>query len=538
MLRLRLILWYTFLVGLTILTVGVVQNILIERSLVDALDSSLVDDASTTMKLLNQLPKGTDPEEVLQHGRMHTDGSLREMIDHVLKETPDTVSGSALTDRVMSHLVDEILTELSYGDSDSTAVDPLDAVVQRSISGKRNNLIEIHVKERMSNGNVRMPVLFRTENLGADTLSRLSSMPPLMVDTTLVLGRARHNGETIRIARSEDSRFVVYVAFPTTDIRESLGKLRGSFFYLIPLAMLVSMGVGLLLARKALRPIEQIADTAKEISAKNLSQRIKLPGSTDRELATLTETLNSMFARLENSFKQVNQFTSDASHELKTPLAIMKGEIEQAARHLEQAQQLRKEEAFVVLESLMEEVDRMQRIVEGLLLLSKADDRKLPLQKEPVRIYDFLSSLCEDAEILAEERGLQLHGSFAASAKDVVLSIDTTRFYQVMLNLVTNALKYTPEGGTIEMFLRRNADNVQFGVKDTGIGISQEDLSKIFQRFYRADVSRTGPEGEEDRSLGLGLAIVKSIVEAHDGTITVESIPDNGSTFTVTLPME
>src|SRR5581483_2094781 len=156
-------------------------------------------------------------------------------------------------------------------------------------------------------------------------------------DTTPIIRAITFHGKNLHVARAISPRFIVFVGFPTTNADESVKSLRSSFFYLIPLALFLSIFGGLWLARKALRPIEQIADTASDISAKNLSQRIQLPNKTDRELTRLTETLNSMFTRLEHSFKQVTQFTSDASHELKTPLAIMKGEIEQAQRHLDHA---------------------------------------------------------------------------------------------------------------------------------------------------------------------------------------------------------
>ena len=285
-----------------------------------------------------------------------------------------------------------------------------------------------------------------------------------------------------------------------------------------------------------MRPIEQIADTAREISAKNLSQRIDLPGKTDRELVTLTETLNSMFERLEASFAQISQFTSDASHELKTPLAIMKGEIEQAERHLERANTLAPEEAREVLASMMEEVDRMQRIVEGLLLLSRTDDRKLPLEREEIVLYDYLQALGEDATIIAEERGLALDCNLDSNAKQIKVFVDPTRLYQVVMNLLDNALKYTPRGGRVALFLRRTSEGVAFGVSDSGIGIAADDLPKIFHRFFRTDEARTGPHQDEARSLGLGLAIVKSVIEAHGGTITVESQLGKGTTFTVAMP--
>jgi signal transduction histidine kinase len=178
----------------------------------------------------------------------------------------------------------------------------------------------------------------------------------------------------------------------------------------------------------------------------------------------------------------------------------------------------------------------MQRIVEGLLLLSRADDRKLPLDKEKINIYSYLESLAEDASILAEDRGLELSTELDPSAKMCTLSVDPTRLYQVVMNLVDNALKYTPPPGKVTVFLRSIPDAVEFGVSDSGAGIGQEDLPRVFQRFFRTDEARTGPSDDSDRSLGLGLAIVKSIVEAHDGSINVTSRKGEGTTFTVTLP--
>ncbi|MEO6939707.1 MAG: ATP-binding protein [Candidatus Kapaibacterium sp.] len=539
MLRVRLVLWYSLLVVLTITAMGLAQIVIINRSLVEGLDNSLMEDARITLHLINSLPENADPEKILQHGSMRSSGSLRDLIDHTLSEVPDSVGGEKLTDRVMAQLIDDMLAELSFQDSTQSDFDPMDAVVQRNLSSKRNNYVEIHLRMHHNpKDSVRSPVLFRTRNLGRDTLARLvrAQRPPLR-DTSMIVGEIVLRGEPVRVARAASPRFVVYVAFPSSDPEDAIGRLQSSFIYLIPLSLLISTLGGLWLARKALRPIEQIADTAREIGAKNLSQRIELPAKRDRELGVLVETLNTMFARLEDSFDQIKRFTSDASHELKTPLAIMKGEIEQAQRHLEQANALSIEEGRTALESLMEEVERMQRIVEGLLLLSRADDKQLPLHKEPIRIYDYLTSLVEDGEILADERGLTLVSKFADDARNVVLNVDPTRLYQVVMNLLDNALKYTPRGGTVTMFARRSGPTLMFGISDTGMGIDAKDLYLIFRRFYRTDAARTGPREMGERSLGLGLAIVKSIVEAHDGTIEVESIKATGTTFTISLPI-
>jgi signal transduction histidine kinase len=538
MLRLRLILWYSLLVFLTISAIGLFQYYKIRESLFDALDASLVEDARTTLTLISTLPANTNPQEAKMHGEVHQAKSLRDLVDNAISEVPDSLKGTALADRVVSEIIDQVLAELSFQDSGGKMADPLDAIVERSVSSRRNNMVEIYGVERGSSDVTREIAFFRTENLGTDTMMR--SVRPhkekISSDTTASYSTVRFKSERVRIARAHNERFDVYVGYPITDIEQNLARVRDSFYIGIPLALAISILGGLWLARKALRPIEQIADTAREIGAKNLSQRIELPGKTDKELVTLTETLNSMFERLEASFEQISQFTSDASHELKTPLAIMKGEIEQAERHLEQANTLAPEEAREVLASMMEEVDRMQRIVEGLLLLSRTDDRKLRLEREEIVLYDYLQALGEDATILAEERGLSLDCNLDANTKHIKVFVDPTRLYQVVMNLLDNSLKYTPQGGHVALFLKHAPGHVAFGVSDTGIGIAAEDLPKIFHRFFRTDEARTGPHQDEARSLGLGLAIVKSVIEAHGGSITVESELGKGTKFTVTMP--
>jgi signal transduction histidine kinase len=538
MLRLRLILWYSLLVVLTIGAIGLFQYFKIQQSLFSALDTSLIEDARITLSLISTLPPATNPREMALHGETHSSYSLRELIDRALTEVPDSLKGTALADRVVSEIIDQVLTELSFQDSSGKTADPLDAIVERSVSSRRNNFVEIYAITKDSAGIHHDAQFFRTPNLGSDTMMRLVRGVRIRTesDTTSAYHTIRIKEEPVRVARARNERFDVYVGYPITDIEESLARVRSSFYIGIPLALAISIFGGLWLARKALRPMEQIADTAREIGAKNLSQRIELPDRTDRELVTLIETLNSMFARLESGFQQITQFTSDASHELKTPLAIMKGEIEQAARHLEAAQTLDPEEARQVLASAMEEVDRMQRIVEGLLLLSRADDQKLPLHLEKISIYNYLESLLEDGEILAEVRGLKLLRKFDERARSKQINADTTRLYQVVMNLLDNALKYTPEGGTVTMFLQSANHEVHFGIADTGKGISNADLPKIFRRFYRTDEAREGPNGDGDRSLGLGLAIVKSIVEAHGGTIDVTSQLGHGTRFTIAVP--
>jgi signal transduction histidine kinase len=470
------------------------------------------------------------------HAKPHTNQgheTLKDLVDDALKGAPDTLSGDELTDRVLASIMDEMLLELSG--KDSNASDPLDLIVDRNLASRRNNLVEIVTNVTDSNG---QPItIFRTKNLGTHSLRKIyATQLAASNDSVIVLGKAVLDSDEIRAVYAGSRQFGVIIAYATSDISESTSDLLKQYAYMIPVALLIASLGGFILSRKALKPIEEIAETAQEISAKNLSRRIEMPARQDKELTLLVATLNSMFERLGHSFEQIEQFSSDASHELKTPLAILRGEIEQTQRRLVTSNTLDRAEAEKLLSSMTEEVERMQRIVESLLLLAKADDRRLPLNLESVNLNAFLSSIAEDAEILAVDRGLTFHSSITAD--QVTINADRTRLYQVMMNLFDNAVKYTPQGGEVTIFLEKENNNALFGVLDTGKGIAPDEIEKIFLRFYRSEEARSH-QGQEyvARSLGLGLALVKSIVEAHGGTIGVESTLGKGSRFVVTMPL-
>ncbi len=531
MLRVRLVLWYSLLVVLTVATVGAIQYVLLYRSLTEELDTSLLEDARATLRLVQsrsakQLARtSVEPHSNFGHN------SLKELVDEALSQAPDTLKGDELTDRVLTYLMNEMLIELSG--KDSSASDPLDLIVERTLTSRRNNMVEIFSLPFVSDST---SVLFRTKNLGQQSLQKTFSgtFIPLR-DSAVKCGSKTMGKDEVRAAFCGSKHFGVMVAYSTNDIDASVSSLLQTYLFLLPVALIIASLGGLLLSKKALRPIEEIAETARDINARNLSNRILMPDRQDKELALLVTTLNTMFERLENSFQRIAQFSSDASHELKTPLAIMRGEIEQMQRKIELTKTLDRAEAEQLLSSMTEEVNRMQRIVEGLLLLAKADDQRLSLELEEFDLSEFLSSIAEDTEILAADKGLEFVSDILAGP--VLVRADKTKFYQVLMNLVDNALKYTPAPGTITMYLYRKHNAVVFGVKDTGKGIAPEDQEKIFQRFFRTEEARSHRGAEYvARSLGLGLAIVKSIVEAHGGTITVESALDKGANFIITLP--
>jgi heavy metal sensor kinase len=290
------------------------------------------------------------------------------------------------------------------------------------------------------------------------------------------------------------------------------------------MVLLISTFGGFILARVSLKPIDDLATSAREITASNLSNRLPEPKTND-EVARLTYTLNEMIARLEGSFNQIKQFTADVSHELRTPLAILTGELEVALRSDKSP-----EEYQTLLISALEEVGRLSKVVRTLLDLSRAETGQVSIDHQTVNLSTMLDDLSEDAMILAEERSISV-GSMIEP--NIVIDGDSVRLHQALLNIVDNAIKYTPEGGDILMRLVKEGDRAILRVSDTGVGIAPEHLPHIFDRFYRADQARS----QDIQGNGLGLSIVKWIIEAHEGTIRAESTQDKGTMITIVLPI-
>ncbi|HSR09827.1 MAG TPA: heavy metal sensor histidine kinase [Thermodesulfobacteriota bacterium] len=293
---------------------------------------------------------------------------------------------------------------------------------------------------------------------------------------------------------------------------------------IFPVALLLAGGGGWLLARRALRPVDQMAEAARRISAEHLATRLEDTGAND-ELSRLAKTLNEMLSRLDASFRQIRQFSADASHELQTPLTILKGEIEVALRSARKPEEYER-----VLRSSLEEIERIARLVDGLLLLARADAGVLRMDIRPTDLKRVAEQVYGQATVLAEKKGVDLR---LGTVEEISVPADPERLRRVLLNLVENAVKYTPCGGRVTISLGRRGDRAAVRVRDTGMGIAPEERERIFDRFYRSADARARGEG----GAGLGLCIARSIVEAHRGTIEVESAPGQGSTFTVLLPL-
>ena len=328
---------------------------------------------------------------------------------------------------------------------------------------------------------------------------------------------------TLPIKRDRRTVGVLEVGLSEEDMSDTLGQLLLILGIAYPITLVVASFGGVFLAGRALSPIDRITRLARRISAEDLGQRLNL-GLPDDEVGRLARTFDEMIARLDDAFRRQRQFTADASHELRTPLTVMKGQIDVSL------QRERKPEAYrQVLETVNGEVDRMIRLAESLLTLARADAAEIPLEFESTSVGDVVSGAVEQVRPLAGQRDVDIQ---IVPGTALNIGADENLLLQLLLNLLDNAVKYTPAGGQVVTGWRAGAE-VELWVRDTGPGIPGEHLPHVFDRFYRVDVARSRAEG----GVGLGLAISRWIAEAHGGSIRVESVPGEGSTFTVLIPL-
>lgn len=328
----------------------------------------------------------------------------------------------------------------------------------------------------------------------------------------------------------------VAVAADTRSRDQALSEVLGTMVVIAPLLLLAAIGVAYAIAGRAFQPVDRMINEVQAITdGRSLHRRLPVDGAGD-ELARLALTLNEMMERLEKSFSALRRFTADASHELKTPLTVLRADVERAMSPV-----VVRAERLVALEEALHETTRMADLVDSLLTLARADEGRFDLHREPVELEPLAQEVFETAVILGEDAGLDVS---MPAVEPITVMGDHTRLRQMFLNLVMNAIKYSPRGGSVEITLSRGDRTVAFSVRDTGIGISAADLPHVFERFYRADRARTrrvpaadGTWETERGGFGLGLAICQWIAEAHGGTISVRSRLARGSTFTVTLPI-
>jgi len=313
------------------------------------------------------------------------------------------------------------------------------------------------------------------------------------------------------------------IAQSTKQIDQALDGLVRTLSIAGPLTLALAAGGGIFLARRALKPVDDISQTAQVIEGSDLSRRINV--NTRDELGRLAATLNEMIARLERAFQRQKQFTSDASHELRAPLSVIEAEATLALEKERPAGDYQQS-----LETISQESNRMSSLIDQLLTLARADAGKEQWNFAPVDLGELLGNLSADMEVLCQEKGLTLE---LGQTRHLAVDGDETRLRELFMNLLNNAIRYTSSPGTISVSLRREGQMAVVAITDTGIGIPAEEIPLIFERFYRVDKARSRAEG----GTGLGLAISKHIAEAHGGRIEVESQVGVGSTFSVWIPL-
>ncbi|OEG63109.1 Signal transduction histidine kinase [Halanaerobium congolense] len=298
---------------------------------------------------------------------------------------------------------------------------------------------------------------------------------------------------------------------------------------MIPLTLILASGGGYFLASRALKAIDLISVTAEKISQSNLSQRIRVNEGREDEIGRLVKTLNSLLDRLENSFYRQKQFNADVSHELKTPISVIKAQIEEA---IDSEKKLTSDQKNILL-TIKKQIDQMNQLVSQMLLLAKVDGKNIKPDKEEFDLNVVVDAVIEEMNNLASEKNISIKKEIR-EGQEFRMKADLSLITQLLLNLIDNALKYSKNSGKIKIILTKLDGFYRLNIIDDGIGIAEEDLDDIFKRFYRVDKSRSREYG----GTGLGLSICSWIVKIHGGEINVKSSLKKGSNFEILLPEE
>jgi len=318
--------------------------------------------------------------------------------------------------------------------------------------------------------------------------------------------------------------YTLYVGYELSTIQAVQKQILNIFLLVFPFGIGLSILCGYFVTQRSLKIIHNITKTAARISSRNLSERMEAPREMD-EIANLIRTLNSMIDRLEQSFTMVQQFSHDAAHEIRTPLTVIRGEIEELLKD-----ESTSDNTSSTLESILEEIQYLSSITDKLLLIHTLDTGRIEYHFTDINLERIVLEVYEDAQVLSHEKnlGIQLKQTIPSYVRG-----NEELLIRLMWNVVDNAIKYTPAGGRVTIAMEKTGENADIIVEDTGLGIPVDDIPKIFDRFYRVAKSRSKELGGS----GLGLAICKWIVELHSGFIRVHSEVKKGSRFIIRLPL-
>ncbi|NLO19832.1 MAG: HAMP domain-containing protein [Ignavibacteria bacterium] len=522
-LKVRLAFWYSLIVGVSLSAFGLFTYFLVSNELNQSLDSSLKKVSESLNYILNQSQDEIEkqkekPQRIAKANKKDKFAVFRESEK---REFVGPVLGKPSEADIQSGLFDENNPVLT-------------AVYEHILLNTKNYFIQI--------ADTNLQIVWKTKNLKSNTLPFLQntqlffeeerSIPDSIVQQAKSTFQEYSEGsfeniyienQKVRLFVKNTSQAIISVGYSIEDIENTLNGLFSILLYAFPIILIISAIGGLVLSKLSLRAIDEIAVNAEEITASNLSRRLPEPHTND-EVGHLTRTLNKMIERLERSFIQIRQFTSDASHELKTPLTILRGELELALRTPKKPEQYQ-----LVLASALEETERLSNVVETLLELSKADAGQVKMTFQEQNISKLITDISEDADILAEQKKIRVEKKIPNT---VIACFDSARMHQAVLNIVDNAIKYTNEFGKISIELSEEEKYAVLKVTDTGTGVPKNFLPYLFDRFYRVDRARS----QETRGAGLGLSIVKWIIDAHQGIIDVKSQLYYGTAFTIKIP--
>lgn len=386
---------------------------------------------------------------------------------------------------------------------------------EHSVLGPGGDLVQ--VKDERGDWMYRSAILEQA----AIPLEMTTPSAPVFADRLVAQQRLRFASARIEI---DGKAYFVQVASPVSAFYEALNRFTGLLWLTVPVLMAVAGAGGYWISRRALRPVDSITAAAESISISNLTQRLEAPKSGD-ELQRLSETMNRMLERLQGSVQRMTQFTADASHELRTPVAVIRTTAELALKGKSDPEQYRAD-----LRQILTESERTSRLIESLLILVRADSGSEQLPAEPTDLTECLRRSLAQVETTAGAQQVSVEAALPAGP--LTVSGDALALERMFFNLLDNAVKYNKPGGTVQVTLGRENGRVSCAIADSGIGISEEDREHVFDRFWRADKARSRSTG----GTGLGLAIAAWIAHHHHGSISVISTLGTGSRFIVELP--
>jgi signal transduction histidine kinase len=335
-------------------------------------------------------------------------------------------------------------------------------------------------------------------------------------------GNIEINGDSFTYLTLIRDEYKIVIGYRLSSIKNIQSRLINIFYIIFPISLLLSILSGMFITQRTMNVINRITNTAKSITSTNLSERIKSSKGND-EISKLINTLNKMINRLERSFEQTRQFSHDAAHEIRTPLTIIRGEIEYIIEN-----ESGNKETITKLENILEEVHYMSAISERLLMIHNMDTNNIRYHFDDINLSELLNDIYQDAEILSADKDITIYSYIEP---DITYRGNKELLTRMFWNIIENSIKYNKNGGTTSIHLQKDNDIISVSIKDSGIGIPNKDINRIFDRFYRVDKSRARKLGGS----GLGLSICKWIVDLHNGNITVNSQIDKGSEFIINL---